>query len=64
MIDKCAAIWKIFEREILSEKNPTSTFKIGGGVKKNVPQIFWNLAHNYNISLEYTFEILDGLGIK
>ena len=56
---------KKFNKEILSEKSPTSTFKIGGaGVKKNVPQIFWNLAHNYNISLEYTFEILDGLGIK
>ena len=36
--------WKNF---FLLEKNPTSSFKIGGILgKKNVPQISWNFGHN------------------
>ena len=35
-----AVFWKIFKKLSLSEKNPTSSFKIGGiSRKKNLPQI-------------------------
>ena len=33
---KCAVFWKICEKLFLSEKNPTSSFKIGGIFRKKM----------------------------